>query len=513
MAMSHLPYWGFNAGIAIAFATGTLGAQQPSPADTGAQVARVRGDSVTIHLLDVEIRTAIAALAPYLDRPVSFGTVPSVRVTLETPHPVPRKDILALARGLVAGQGLELVTDTAANMYRLQQRPAAPAPVAADPSNTTGAGGSHQAGVGAPGAPQFFVIHLRHARAADVAATVNALYGHASALGEPGSATRGSLSQQLSQNQLTPAGTQSAPQAVGAVAGRVASFTGETSIIPDAGTNSLFIRANRADFDLIQAAVQELDVRPLQVLIEVVIAEVDRNKSFSLGINASGSHKNGLGDSTSGSLSSGLGLGDFVAQVMKVGNPAFTAQLSLASAKGEARILSRPVVLAANNEEAEILVGSQQPFIQVSQTQVGAVAQNQVVQYQPVGTRLIVRPTISSDGYVTLDVTQEVNQATTQVVFNAPVISTRSVRTRLLVRDNQTVVLGGLSDHEHDKNSGGIPILSSIPIIGGLFGSTSRSTTDSEFFLFLTPHIVASDAAADSLTKPLQKLAPPDSAY
>jgi general secretion pathway protein D len=145
----------------------------------------------------------------------------------------------------------------------------------------------------------------------------------------------------------------------------------------------------------------------------------------------------------------------------------------VASAKGEARILSRPVVLAANNDEAEILVGSQQPFIQVSQTQVGAVAQNQVVQYQPVGTRLLVRPTISGDGYVTLDVTQEVNQATSQVVFNAPVISTRSVRTRLLVRDNQTVVLGGLSDHEHDKNSGGIPVLSSIPLIGGLFGSTS----------------------------------------
>jgi type II secretory pathway component GspD/PulD (secretin) len=508
MAMRRLWHWGLGGGVATVVAAGALCAQQPAPADTSNPVTRLHGDSVVIHLLDVEIRAAVAALAPYLDRPVSFGTIPSVRVTLETPHAVSRRDVLALARGLVAGQGMELVTDTAANMYRLQQRPIAP-PMATDASATA----SHQAGVGAPGAPQFFVIHLRHARAADVSATVNALYGHASALGESATNGRTSLSQQLSQNQLTPTGAQPASQGVGAVAGRVASFSGETSIIPDAGTNSLFIRANRSDFDLIQAAVQELDVRPLQVLIEVVIAEVDRNKSFSLGLNASGSQKNGLGDSTSGSLNSGLGLGDFVAQVMKLGNPAFTAQLSVASAKGEARILSRPVVLAANNEEAEILVGSQQPFIQVQQTQVGAVAQNQVVQYQPVGTRLLVRPTISSDGYVTLDVTQEVNQATTQVVFNAPVISTRSVRTRLLVRDHQTVVLGGLSDHEHDKNSGGIPVLSSIPIIGGLFGSTSRSTTDSEFFLFLTPHIVNSDAAADSLTRPLKALAPADSSY
>ncbi len=212
-------------------------------------------------------------------------------------------------------------------------------------------------------------------------------------------------------------------------------------------------------------------------------------------------------DTGTAGLASGLGLGDFVGRVMRIGNPAFAAQLTIAASRGEARILSRPVVLASNNEQAEILVGSQQPFIQVSQTQVGAVAQNQVVQYQPVGTRLMVRPTISGDRYITLDVTQEVNQATAQVVFNAPVISTRTVRTRLLVRDGQTIVLGGLSDRERDKTSGGIPVLSHIPIIGGLFGHTTRSTTDSEFFLFLTPHVMATDAAADSLTAPLEKKA------
>ena len=106
-------------------------------------------------------------------------------------------------------------------------------------------------------------------------------------------------------------------------------------------------------------------------------------------------------------------------------------------------------------QEAQILVGSQQPFVQVEQTQVGAVAQNQVVQYQDVGTKLTVKPTISADGYIQLDVTQEVSEATDQVSFNAPVISTRTLTTRLLVRDTQTVVLGGLSDKEKDKNSHG----------------------------------------------------------
>jgi type II secretory pathway component GspD/PulD (secretin) len=474
---------------------GRLMAQAPATRDSGARVTPVRGDSVTIQLFDVDIRAAVSALAPYLDRPVSFGTVPAVRVTLETPHPIARADILRLARGLVESQNMLLVSDTVANMYRVEPK-AAPAPGAGTSAIGIGSGG-------APGAVQFFVIHLHHARAADVASTINSLYGRASALGESGLA-RTTLGQQLARNQLPPATTTTVPSALQA-SPQSAVFTGETSIVPDAGTNSLFIRANRTDFDLITAAVRELDVRPLQVLIEVVIAEIDKNADLNIGVDAAGQYVNKHGDTSSIGLASGLGLGDFVGRVMRVGNPAFVAQLTLAADKGEARILSRPVVLASNNEEAEILVGSQQPFIQVSQTQVGAVAQNQVVQYQAVGTRLLVRPTISGDGYVTLDVTQEVNQATAQVVFNAPVISTRTVRTRLLIRDNQTVVLGGLSDQERDKTSGGIPVLSSIPLIGGLFGHSTRSTTSSEFFLFLTPHIIATDAAADSLTKPLEK--------
>ncbi len=480
--------------LAALLGASAVGGQQPPVRDTSAHLVTARGDSVSIHLVDVDLRAAVAALAPYLDRPVSFGAVPALRVTLETPRPVARGDILRLTRGLLEGQGMLLVSDSAARMYRVESKPP-PTPAAVAP-----AGSATQ-----PAALQFFVVHLHHARASNVAATVNALYGRASALGEPGGGNAAgganSLSQQLAQNQLPAVGAQPLAGPAAAVTG-VASFTGETTIIPDAGTNSLFIRANHADFELISAAVRELDVRPLQVLIEVIIAEIDRNTSLALGVDANSKYVNASHDTSSGSLASGLGLGDFVGRVMRIGNPAFAAQLSLAASKGEARILSRPVVIASNNEQAEILVGSQQPFVQVQQTQVGLTAQNQVVQYEPVGTRLLVRPTISGDGYVTLDVTQEVSSATNQVVFNAPVISTRTVRTRLLVHDTQTIVLGGLSDRERNRTSGGIPILSSIPIVGGLFGHTTRSTTQSEFFLFLTPHIIATDAAADSVTKP-----------
>ena len=457
------------------------------------------GDSVTIHLVDVDLRVAVSALAPYLDHPVVFGAVPALRVTLETPRPVPRVSIVRLLTGVVESQNLELSLDTAAGLYRVKPHEAPP-PVAT--IGRTGANGR------SGDAPQLYVVHLSHARAADVAATVNALYGKASALGEPGAQTA-TLSSQLGQNAFQPAlaPVQSAQPPAGLVGGKSAALSGETAIIPDAGTNSLLIRANPGDFDLIAAAVKELDVRPLQVLIEVLIVEVTKNSNFTAGLGISFPSQQVKGTSTSiGGSTPSAGLGDFAFNVMRTGSPAFSANLSAAASKGEARILSRPVVLAENNQEAEILVGSQQPFIQVQQTQVGAVAQNQIVQYQDVGTKLTVKPTISTDGYIQLQLTQEVNQATAQVQFNAPVISTRTLRTQLLVRDSQTVVLGGLSSRERDRSASGVPILSNIPLVGLLFGQQGRTMTGTEFFLFLPPRIVRDDIDAARVTQPIDSL-------
>ena len=179
-----------------------------------------------------------------------------------------------------------------------------------------------------------------------------------------------------------------------------------------------------------------------------------------------------------------------------------------AAAGGDVRIVSRPVLVMANNETAEIVVGDQRPFVQVSRSLPTDVPQrDQVIQYKEVGTQLRVRPTINTDGYVMLEVTQQVNQATNEVAFDAPVISTRSVQTRLLIRDGQTVALGGLSDRQRSVSSGGVPLLSDLPIIGGLFGRQSRETIETELFLFLTPHVIRTDAEADAATAPLLKRA------
>src|SRR5690242_4113796 len=149
-------------------------AAYPAAAQHADSAVSVRGDSVTVHLVDADLRAAVEALAPFLDRPVAFGNaVPGARVTLETPRPVPRSDVLGLLTGLLASQNLQLAHDSA--LYRVETRAAAPVAAPSPNAQTAGAG------------IQLFIIHLRHARAADVAATVNALYGRASALGERGS--------------------------------------------------------------------------------------------------------------------------------------------------------------------------------------------------------------------------------------------------------------------------------------------------------------------------------------
>ncbi len=103
---------------------------------------------------------------------------------------------------------------------------------------------------------------------------------------------------------------------------------------------------------------------------------------------------------------------------------------------------------------------------------------------------------------VSLLIQQEVSTATGEVQFDAPVIATREAITRVLVRDGQTIVLGGLKDQQRQANQGGIPVLSSLPLVGGLFGSVERQSSGTELHLFLTPRIIRTDADADSVTAP-----------
>ncbi|HWP37515.1 MAG TPA: secretin N-terminal domain-containing protein [Gemmatimonadales bacterium] len=473
----------------VAFAALLAGAALSPVRAQDTAAVRTVNDSVTIRFVETDIRAVIHALGRYLPKPVLVGSIQPVRVSLETPGPVPRGTIVTLLRGLVESQGLSFTEDSA--FYRI-------APPALDRPRPPGAG----AGGRDTAAIQLFVVRLKHARASDVAATVNLLFGGGGEFSGRGLST-GTLSDELRRNVVPPAGAQPAGPPDRPMA-RQSALSGPVTIVPDELTNSLLVRASEEDFRVIQEAVQQLDIRPLQVLIEVLIIEARSDRSFSLGADIFvPPQRLGDGDATAEGTLLGGGLGDLVVHLMKLGRAQIDATIRAAASRGDVRIISRPVLLASNNTEARFLVGSQRPFVQVSRSlPTETPTRDQVIQYRDVGTRLTVRPTINQDGYVSLLIQQEINQATSEVQFDAPVISTREAVTQVLVRDAQTIVLGGLRDQQKDLTQSGIPILSAIPILGGLFGGTDRRSTETELYLFLTPRIIRTDAEADSVTAP-----------
>lgn len=443
---------------------------------------RVVNDSLLIRFADADLRAVIQALGRYLSKPVLVGNIAATPVTFETPSPVPRSQVRTILEGLGSANNLTVVEDSA--FIRVTQANAVA------PANIPRPGLGHGADL------KLFVIRLKHAKAADVAATVNLLFGGSGAFGGPGGFTTGTLSDELRRDAGR--ALQSPPQDT-ARARRGAELQGPVTIVPDELTNSLLFRATDQDFARLQDAVQQLDIRPLQVLIQVLAVEVRRDRALSLGVDVTADSLPFQGDATLSTFLLGGGLGNIVLQVMKLGPHDIDAALRMAVSRGDAKIVSRPVVVASNNKEARILVGSQRPFVQVSRSlPTETPTRDQVVQYRDVGTKLTVIPTINEDGYVSLSIRQEVNSATSETQFDAPVIATREAETQVLVKDGQTVVLGGLRERQNEVTKTGVPILSSLPIVGGLFGFQSRKTTETELFLFITPMVLPDDATADS---------------
>lgn len=470
--------------FAIAITVLAVTARRAQSQDTTS--VRFTHDSIAVRFVEADIRAVIEAIGQYLPKPVLVGPIQPVRVTLQTPGLVDRAQLLALLKGLVESQNLEFSEDS--SFYRIGVKKSDQPAARSTPSIDTGR-------------VQLFVIRLRHARAGDVAATVNQLFGGSGAFSGQSGLSAGTLSDELRRNVVPPVGTT---VAAGQPAVRQSSLSGSVTIVPDELTNSLLIRASQGDYEVIKDAVDQLDIRPLQVLIEVMIVEARQDRSFSLGADLFAPQQPvDHGNGSAGGTVTGAGLGDLVIRLMNLGRADIDATLRAAASRGEVEIISRPVLLASNNQEARFLVGSQRPFVQVSRSlPTDNPTRDQVVQYRDVGTKLTVRPTINQDGYVSLLIQQEINQATSEVQFDAPVISTREAVTQVLVRNGQTIVLGGLRDQEKDHTQGGVPILSSIPILGGLFGHADRKLSRTELYLFLTPRILKTDADADSVTMP-----------
>ncbi len=473
-------------------------------------------DAVRLDFQNVELTVVLSALADAGNLNIVYTDLPSSRVTLRMNQPVPRSQILPLLRSIAESNGLRVVDDGALLRVEFAEARDIPRDV---PEEEVGP----QPAAPPPPEPQFYVYPLKHSRAATLAGTIELMFGRGE--GPPRRQPSGpdaqgrSLSQQL-RNQRIPPLQPDRPPDVAVQLGQqrppslTAQLRGDVSIVPDEPTNALIVRAEPADWEVLRQLIEALDQRPLQVLIEVVIAEVRRTSDLSIGFTGevTREREGAEGTSFTGSLG-GFTTGEFALELMRLGRADVTAMVSALASKGNVKVLSRPVVLAQNNQEARISVGAERPFIQVFRSlPTEAAVRDQVVQYRDVGTSLTILPTINADGYVNLSVTQEVSVATAEEQFGAPIISTREASTQLFVRNGQTIVIGGLIDQQEEQTRTGVPLLMDVPLIGLLFSSTERTTSESELFIFLTPHIVSTDEDVDRVHERVEsetRLIPP----
>jgi len=294
---------------------------------------------------------------------------------------------------------------------------------------------------------------------------------------------------------------------------------GDATIQIDPESRSLIVVTDEETHSEVAKVIDNLDHPKPQVLIRVVFIEVSLDKSLDVGVEGSYTFK--IGNSgllsgtaaTSGSSILGassvqtlFGLGQqTTGSFMRLASDNWAATLTALSNRGNLHVLSRPTIMARNNQEAVIVVGQEVPF--VTNSQITSTGQTiNTIQYQDVGIILRVTPFISSDKSVEMIVAPEISAVSNQTVkisdtVSAPIIDKRSAETVVVTPNGQTVVIAGLMQKQQQTNVQKIPILGDVPILGFPFRHTVKSETRSELLIFLTPYIVENPRAIKQATE------------
>ncbi len=281
----------------------------------------------------------------------------------------------------------------------------------------------------------------------------------------------------------------------GAMSNVAADLAGQVLVVADQNTNSLLIAAASKFEDRVKAIVTELDRPVPQVLIKVLIAEVTHNNSDDLGtdfsiLNLRASGRGQAGVSTLGNVAANAASGGLAITFLEEHLAATFHALATA---GKLDVLSRPYILASDNQVASIVVGQEVPIITDSRVDINNNPVNQIT-YRDIGIILNVTPHINPDGLVICDVSPEVSSISDQTVpisstVRAPVFNLRSADSRVGIRNGETIVIGGMMQDQKTQTVNKIPILGDIPGLNLLFARTQVTKTKTELLIFLTPHV------------------------
>jgi len=307
--------------------------------------------------------------------------------------------------------------------------------------------------------------------------------------------------------------------------GKTPILSKEARIVADQATNSLVIMANPDDYLVLEQVIQKLDIPRMMVFIEALFMEVNVEKEFNLGVEWQGiktfsydgknagafagsspSTFTALGGIVKNSvLPRGFSMG-VISEAIEIAGVKFPNLAAVVNAYQQDRdvhILSTPQILTTDNEEAEIMVGKNVPY-QVRDETSQAELDYSSYEYKDVGVTLKITPQISQERFVRLKIYEEVTRLVDDTVLSAsgskrPETWKRLAQTTVIVKDANTVVIGGLIGDETTTTDYKVPCLGDLPLLGWLFKGTSKKRQKTNLFIFLTPRIIQNPAEAKKI--------------
>ncbi len=369
-------------------------------------------------------------------------------------------------------------------------------------------------------AGNIYVVHLKNADAVQLAATLRAAMASdarpGGAAAAPGSSPAPAAARPAGANAATAPTTPSGPPSTGG------------QVQADPSTNSLIITAPEPQYRQMRAVIDMLDTRRAQVYVESLIAEVNSDKAAEFGIqwqNVLGNKgdKNlgvlgtnfGAGGSNIISLGAGAsggtvapGKGFNFGLVRDLGGTYVLGLLAnFLQTSGDGNVLSTPNLLTLDNEEAKIVIGQNVPFVTGQFTNTGAGSNGsvnpfQTIERKDVGLTLRVKPQISENGTIKMQIFQEVSSVdpASRASASGLITNKRSIESSILVEDGGIVVIGGLLQDESSNGEEKVPVLGDVPFFGNLFKSQSRTRKKTNLMVFLRPVVVRDARAIESLS-------------
>jgi general secretion pathway protein D len=367
-----------------------------------------------------------------------------------------------------------------------------------------------------------FVYHCQNAKAKDLAEVLKQVYVTAK---EKKTEFKEKVAEQVPRGTKPPPTVPSAPPSTTTEGGAVPE--GEINVVVDETNNALVIRSFARDYKSILETVKKLDIYPRQVLIEVLLADITLTDDSELGIDLVKYLDGGKWQQTiqfgafTGLAEAGSGLSYSIVQ--EAGK--FSAAIKVAATLGRLKVLTSPHLLASNNKEAKIQIGTSEPILTNTYTSTGTATTTTptgfvegTIEYKDIGTILSLTPRISDGGLVTLELSieessldsREIGRKTTGEVvggvvsnassFTVPAFNKTTAKTVLSIKEGQTIAIGGLIRKTKDESRQGVPILSKIPVLGFFFSKNTRKDDRRELILLLTPHIITDEIQSKTVT-------------